>query len=96
MNVSLKLVRDYAAVAAIHDALYSWNLTKTGETRGNYHAKHFPEQFALVAVDEAGVSHGGIACHWENAPRHVFGAYIMNILYPYKQSKKYQFLLMVQ
>ena len=75
MNVSLKLVRDYAAVAAIHDALYSWNLTKTGETRGNYHAKHFPEQFALVAVDEAGVSHGGIACHWENAPRHVFGDY---------------------
>ena len=75
MDISVKLSRDYAAVAAIHDALYSYNLTKTGEPRGDYHAKHFPEQFALVAVDESGISHGGIACHWENAPRRVFVDY---------------------
>ena len=75
MEITVKLVRDYGAAAAIHDALYEYNLARTGSERGVYHAKRFPEQFSLVAFDEKGVAHGGIACHWENGPRHVFGDY---------------------
>ena len=65
----------YEDISAIHDALYSYNLTKTGLKRIDVHAEHFPEQAALLACDDAGTPHGGIAFHWENDPRRVFVDY---------------------
>ena len=38
-------------------------------------SKHHPEAFALIAADDAGRMRGGLAAHWENAPRHVFVDY---------------------
>jgi GNAT superfamily N-acetyltransferase len=65
----------YEDVAAIHDALYNYNLSKTGRARIEVHAERFPEQFALLACDDSGNSHGGVAFHWENNPRRVFADY---------------------
>ena len=73
--ISIEKTADYAAVAAIHDALDSYNLAKTGHARVEVRAERFAEQFALVAVDGEGRAHGGLAYHWENAPRHVFVDY---------------------
>lgn len=65
----------YEDIAAIHDALYSYNLSKTGLDRVDVRAERFPEQFALLGCDDRGTAHGGIACHWENSPRRVFVDY---------------------
>ena len=73
--MTTRLSERYEDIAAIHDALYSYNLSKTGLDRVEVHAERFPEQFALLACDERGSSHGGIACHWENSPRRVFVDY---------------------
>ena len=70
-----RLSRSFEDIAAIHDALYSYNLSKTGLARVDVHAERFPEQFALLACDDGGTAYGGIACHWENAPRRVFVDY---------------------
>ena len=70
-----RLSRRYEDIAAIHDALYSYNLSKTGLERLEVHAERFPEQFALLACDDEDAAFGGIACHWENAPRRVFVDY---------------------
>jgi GNAT superfamily N-acetyltransferase len=59
----------YADVAAIHDALYSYNLSKTGHARQDIHAEHLPEQYAFVVRSADGTFHGGIAFHWEQ-PEH--------------------------
>ena len=75
MQMAIRLSRCYEDVSAIHDALYSYNLSKTKEKRIEVHAKHFPEQFAMLVCDEHGNSHGGIAFHWENDPRRVFVDY---------------------
>ena len=74
-NIAIKKTSDYDAVAAIHDALYAYNLAKTGNSRVEVHAERFAEQFALVAVDDGGTAHGGLVYHWENGPRHVFVDY---------------------
>ena len=73
--MTTRLSERYEDIAAIHDALYSYNLSKTGMDRVDVHAERFPEQFALLACDERGTAHGGIAGHWENAPRRVFVDY---------------------
>ena len=73
--IVIEKTSDHAAVAAIHDALYAYNLARTGRERVEVSAERFAEQFALVAVDGAGATHGGIACHWGNDPRHVFVDY---------------------
>jgi len=73
--MTTRLSERYEDIAAIHDALYSYNLSKTGSDRVDVHAERFPEQFALLACDERGTAHGGIAGHWENAPRRVFVDY---------------------
>ena len=70
-----RLSGKYEDAAAIHDALYSYNLSKTKLERVDVHAERFPEQFSLLACDENGESHGGIAFHWENDPRRVFVDY---------------------
>ena len=74
--MKIRLSERYEDIAAIHDALYSYNLSKTGSERLDVHAEHFPEQFALLACDEDDTVHGGIAFHWENAPRHIFADYL--------------------
>ena len=74
-KISFRLSDDYADVAAIHDALYTWNLTKTGGERVAVQAQRFPEQAAFLACDDSGAAHGGIAFHWLNDPRRVFVDY---------------------
>ena len=74
--MKIRFSERYEDIAAIHDALYSYNLSKTGSERLDVHAERFPEQFALLGCDERGAAHGGIACHWENAPRHIFADYL--------------------
>jgi N-acetylglutamate synthase-like GNAT family acetyltransferase len=74
-SITIRKTSDYEAVAAIHDALYAYNLAKTGRPRVEVRAERFAEQFALVAVDGDGTAHGGLAYHWEDAPRHVFVDY---------------------
>ena len=70
-----RLSERYEDVAAIHDALYSYNLSKTKLARVDVHAEHFPEQFALLACDGDGAVHGGLAFHWLNDPRRIFADY---------------------
>lgn len=70
-----RLTGCYEDISAIHDALYSYNLSKTKQERIEVHAERFPEQFALLACDDGGQSYGGIAFHWENEPRRVFVDY---------------------
>ena len=71
-NFSFRLSDQYSDSADIHDALYSYNLTKTGLKRVDVHAERYHEQFAMLACDETGTSHGGISFHWKNDPRHIF------------------------
>ena len=52
-----------------------YNLSLTKLPRQDVHTERFPEQGALLACDEDGVSRGGIAFHWENDPRRVFVDY---------------------
>ena len=73
--MKIRLSERYEDIAAIHDALYSYNLSKTGSDRVDVHAERFPEQFALLLCDENDTVRGGIAFHWENAPRRIFGDY---------------------
>ena len=74
--MQIRISDRYEDIAAIHDALYSYNLSKTGSERVDVHAERFPEQFALLACDERGTAHGGIAFHWENDPRRIFADYL--------------------
>lgn len=73
--ISFRFSGDFADIAAIHDALYSYNLSKTGAQRVDVCAEHFPEQQAFLACDDAGKKHGGIAFHWLNGPRRIFVDY---------------------
>ena len=74
-NIFLRLSDSRSDIEKIHDALYEFNLTKIGIPRRDMHAEKFPEQGAFVAEDEAGVFCGGIAFHWLNDPRRVYGDY---------------------
>ncbi len=74
-QMTIRLSECYEDIAVIHDALYNYNLSKTMAKRIEVHAKQVPEQFALLACDEHGLSHGGIAFHWKNGPRRVFVDY---------------------
>ena len=74
--MKIRLSERYEDIAAIHDALYGYNLSKTGSDRVDVHAERFPEQFALLLCDEDDTVRGGIAFHWENAPRHIFADYL--------------------
>ena len=74
--MQIRLSERYEDIAAIHDALYSYNLSKTGSERLDVHAERFPEQFALLLCDEDDTVRGGIAFHWENAPRRIFADYL--------------------
>ena len=70
--ISIEFSDKYSEIADIHDALYSYNLSKTKLQRVDVHAERYPEQGALLAKDENGKSSGGIAYHWKNDPRHIF------------------------
>ena len=72
MKITINLTRDRAAVDAIYAALSGFNADKAGTVRRELPAKHHPGQFALIAADEAGKMHGGLAAHYEDDPRHVF------------------------
>jgi len=74
--MTTRLSDRYEDIAGIHDALYSYNLSKTGSDRVDVHAERFPEQFALLVCDEDDTVRGGIAFHWENAPRRIFADYL--------------------
>ena len=74
--MKIRLSERYEDIAAIHDALYAYNLSKTGSERLDVHAERFPEQFALLVCDENDTVHGGIAFHWLNAPRRIFADYL--------------------
>jgi len=73
---SFHFTHEYSAVAAIHDALYSWNLTRTGARRVAAKAHQYPEQQVLQVRDDAGNAHGGLVFHWRNDPRRVTFDYL--------------------
>ena len=62
----------YSDAADLHDALYSYNLSRTKAQRVDVHAERYQEQFTLLACDESGNKRGGISFHWKNDPRHIF------------------------
>lgn len=68
---SFHLSSEYRDIAAIHDALYSWNLSRTGRTRIAARARQYPEQLAVKVCDAAGKAHGGLVFHWRNEPRRI-------------------------
>lgn len=70
--ITIEFSDKYSDVADIHDALYTYNLSKTKRKRIIVHAERYREQGALLARDENGKSFGGIAYHWKNDPRHIF------------------------
>lgn len=70
--ISFEFSEQYSDVSDIHDALYSYNLSKTKLKRANIHAERHREQGVLLARDENGTSYGGIAYHWKNEPRHIY------------------------
>ena len=70
--ITFEFSEQYSDVADIHDALYSYNLSKTKLKRVAVHAERYREQGALLARDENGTSYGGIAYHWKNDPRHIY------------------------
>ena len=72
---SFRFSIDYNDIAAIHDALYNYNLTKTGAERVEVSADRFPEQQAILVCDQTGKAHGGIAFHWIDEPRRIFVDY---------------------
>lgn len=76
MNFSLSTSAEYADIAAIHDELYEYNLSKTGCERSEVYAKQLPEAFAVTVRSESGEIVGGAAAHWESDPRHIFIDYL--------------------
>jgi len=74
-SISFRVSDEYGDIAAIHDALYAYNLSKTGSPRVEVSAERFPEQQAVLACGEDGQAHGGIAFHWLDAPRRIFVDY---------------------
>ena len=68
---SFHFSHEYGDVAAIHDALYNWNLTRTGGRRTVARARQYPEQQAVKVCDAAGTAHGGLVFHWRNDPRRI-------------------------
>ena len=77
MNCQIIFTQDYKYIAAIHDMLYEFNLKRTGCERSAVQAKDLPESAALIICDETGKCYGGMAYHWENSPRHIFGDYFL-------------------
>lgn len=71
-NYSIRLSDSYADIADIHDALYTYNLSRTKRKRIAVSAERYHEQFAFLVCDGSGEKHGGIAFHWKNEPRHIF------------------------
>lgn len=63
---------DYEDIAAIHDALYNYNLIMTKTERKAVCASRHPEQHALVVRDEKGGFCGGLAFHHTHAPEGIF------------------------
>lgn len=76
MDYELFFTEEYSYISQIHDALYSYNLSKNGLERVDVHAAKKPEAAALVIADKAGKCYGGVAYHWENEPRHIFVDYL--------------------
>ena len=74
-NIAVRFSDSMTDIGKIHDALYEFNLRFIKIPRKEVHAEVFPEQGAFVAEDENGVFYGGIAFHWLNDPRRVYGDY---------------------
>lgn len=72
LEINIIFSDKYEDIAAIHDGLYSYNLSKTGKKSIEVHAERFPEQAAWLVRDVDGHFLGGIAYHWENSPRKIF------------------------
>ena len=65
MNYTIKHTRDYALYSQIHDALYSYNLSKTGDVRLDIKAPEYADCEALVVVGDDNNLYGGIVWHWQ-------------------------------
>ena len=64
MQYQVVLSHDYSDTAAIHDALYEYNLLKTGQERQSVQARQYDDAINFILRDEEGNNHGGIAGHW--------------------------------
>ncbi len=67
-EITLHKSDDFADVEAIHDALYSYNLSRTGTQRMEVHAENIPGMQSIVARNEAGELLGGIVYYKKNKP----------------------------
>lgn len=74
-SITFRLSDEYGDIAAIHDALYAYNLSKTGSPRVEVCAERFPGQQAILACGEDGKVHGGIAFHRLDDPGELFVDY---------------------
>ena len=66
MNYTIQYTRDYALYSQIHDALYSYNLSKNGAARLDIKAPEYPDCEALVVVGDDNKLYGGIVWHWQD------------------------------
>ena len=77
MEYCIEFTTVYEDVAAVHDSLYSYNLTRTGAERVDVHAERKENQMALVIRGADGKVYGGIVWHivYDPAPIHVAADY---------------------
>ena len=62
-DFSITFSSDYNDFCKVHDALYSYNLSKTGYQRVDVHAEKFPGQQAVMVKDPDGAFAGGLVFH---------------------------------
>lgn len=76
MDISIIYTTEYSRIARIHDALYSYNLSKTGARREDVHAQQLPEAAALIIQGADGTFYGGVGYHFLNDPRRIYVDYL--------------------
>ena len=64
MNYTIKHTCDYALYSQVHDALYSYNLSKTGAVRQDIKAPEYDDCEALVVIGDDNKVYGGVVWHW--------------------------------
>lgn len=75
-EIIFRISDDREDIVRIHDALYEYNLTKTGCPREDVQAKNVPDQLAVTAwMNNGATACGGIVFHRETAPGKIFVDY---------------------
>ena len=64
MNFQISYSESYDDICAVHDALYEYNLTKTGNERKNVAAKKVDSAGAYIVRGDDNNIYGGVVWHW--------------------------------